>query len=106
MVPSFAIAMQNTPYDWNFTTIAQTGLGGRSINYPRGHILGGSSSLSRSNPVIAIWNIDPFLSLVDGMYYTRGSSDDWDRFASVTKDSGWSWKEIMPYILKVQYSSQ
>ena len=34
------------------------------------------------------------------MVYTRGSSDEFDRFAKVTGDSGWSWKELQPYIMK------
>lgn len=27
--------------------------------------------------------------------------DDYDRWATVTGDAGWSWKNLMPYILKV-----
>lgn len=36
------------------------------------------------------------------MFYTRGSSDDYDRFARVTGDPGWSWDNIQPYIRKVR----
>jgi len=32
------------------------------------------------------------------MFYTRGSSSDFDRFAKVTGDSGWSWNKLQPYI--------
>jgi choline dehydrogenase-like flavoprotein len=35
-------------FDWNYTTIAQTGLNNRTIPYPRGFVLGGSSSISLS----------------------------------------------------------
>lgn len=35
-----------TPWDWNYTTTVQPGLGDRALAYPRGHILGGSSSIS------------------------------------------------------------
>jgi choline dehydrogenase-like flavoprotein len=35
-----------TPYDWNYTVAAQTGLNGRTFPYPRGRLLGGSSSAS------------------------------------------------------------
>ncbi|PPR04284.1 hypothetical protein CVT26_004071 [Gymnopilus dilepis] len=68
-------------YQWNFTTTPQTAAGGRAMNYPRGHILGGSSA-------------------VNGMFYTRGSSADFNRFASFTGDSGWAWNSIFPYFLK------
>ena len=37
----------NTIVDWNFTTTPQIGLGNRSISYPRGRVLGGSSSVSK-----------------------------------------------------------
>ncbi|KAH9475796.1 Pyranose dehydrogenase 1 [Psilocybe cubensis] len=82
IIPSFCVrASPNTPFDWNFTTINQPGLGGRSISYPRGHILGGSSSTNY-------------------MVYTRGPSSDWDRYATISGDQGWSWNSIQPYIKK------
>jgi choline dehydrogenase-like flavoprotein len=37
------------------------------------------------------------------MVYTRGSSDEFDRLANLTGDPGWSWKEILPYILKSEH---
>ncbi|KAG6917039.1 hypothetical protein DXG01_004091 [Tephrocybe rancida] len=72
---------QPSPYEWNYTTVAQSGLGGRSIAYPRGHILGGSSSTN--------W-----------LVYTRGSAEDFDRYAAVTGDQGWSWNKMLPYYKK------
>ncbi|KAF9482078.1 aryl-alcohol oxidase [Pholiota conissans] len=81
MVPTFASSLEKTIYDWNYTTLPGLGMNNRSIDYPRGRILGGSSSHN-------------------AMFYTRGSSDDYDRWARVTCDSGWSWKNVMPYILK------
>ncbi|TFK61170.1 aryl-alcohol-oxidase from pleurotus Eryingii [Pluteus cervinus] len=81
-VPFFcAQATPFTSVDWNFTTVPQTNLNGRSLAYPRGFVLGGSSSVN-------------FLA------YTRGSEDDWDRFASVTGDQGWSWNQILPFFLR------
>ncbi|KAF8199817.1 alcohol oxidase [Mycena galopus ATCC 62051] len=76
-------ATPDTPQDWNFTTTAQTGLDGRSLPYPRGHVLGGSSS-------------------VNGMAYTRGSKDDYDRYARVSGDAGWSWDSLVPYMRKTE----
>ncbi|KAJ7187767.1 alcohol oxidase [Mycena filopes] len=79
IVPFFVSqATPNTPQDWNYTTVPQDGLDGRVIGYPRGHVLGGSSS-------------------VNDMVYTRGTRDDWDRFAAVTGDDGWSWDKLLPY---------
>lgn len=40
-------------------------------------------------------------AIVDGMTYARGAADDYDRWAEVTGDSGWSWNNLLPYFLKV-----
>jgi len=37
---------------------------------------------------------------IDGLFYTRGSSSDYDRLANVTGDEGWSWSSIQPYLRK------
>ncbi|KAJ7919895.1 aryl-alcohol oxidase [Mycena leptocephala] len=68
-------------YDWNYTTVPQPGLNGRNIAIPRGFILGGCTS----------HNV---------MVYTRGSAEDYDRFAAVTGDPGWSWDRLLPYFFK------
>lgn len=81
-IPFMAAHLEpDTAYDWNYTTTPQVGLGGRSIPYPRGYMLGGSSS-------------------VNYLIYNRGSQDDWDRYAAVTGDQGWSWNSMKPYFLK------
>lgn len=47
IVPFFAANLVvNNPFVWNFTTVPQPGLNDRSIIYPRGFILGGTSSIS------------------------------------------------------------
>lgn len=70
-----------TALDWNYTTVPQPGLAGRSIPFPRGHGLGGSS-------------------LVNYLIYTRGSRDDFDRYAEVSDDPGWSWDSMQHYFYK------
>ncbi|KAG6816189.1 hypothetical protein H0H87_008018 [Tephrocybe sp. NHM501043] len=37
---------------------------------------------------------------LDGLAYTRGSSDDYDRYAKLTNDNGWSWNNIQQYLRK------
>ncbi|KAK7052417.1 pyranose dehydrogenase 3 [Favolaschia claudopus] len=68
-------------WSWNYSTTPQPGLNGRAVSYQRAHILGGCSAHN-------------------GMFYTRGSADDFDRYAELTGDSGWSWDSIFPYFLK------
>ncbi|KAJ7629675.1 aryl-alcohol oxidase [Mycena polygramma] len=80
IIPMFPTKLTpNTPFDWNYTTTPQSGFNGRSIDYPRGHMLGGSTS-------------------VNYMAYTRGSSEEWDRYARLSGDPGWSWTNVQKYI--------
>ncbi|KAJ7148659.1 aryl-alcohol oxidase [Mycena crocata] len=83
MVPALVggLFVPGGPYTWNYFTTPQTFANNRAMSYPRGHLLGGTSS-------------------VNGMWYTRGSKDDFDRFARVTGDPGWSWSAIQPYFRK------
>lgn len=38
------------------------------------------------------------------MYYTRGPADDFDKYANLTGDQGWSWNSLQTYIQKVELS--
>lgn len=40
-------------------------------------------------------------TVVDFEIWTRGSEDDYNRFASVSGDQGWSWNNMMQYLKKV-----
>jgi len=75
--------LQPNIYEWNYTTVPQPGLNGRNIGIPRAHILGGCSAHN-------------------GMVYTRNSIDDYNRFAAVTGDPGWSWDRLLPYFFKTE----
>ncbi|KAG2107386.1 aryl-alcohol oxidase-like protein [Suillus discolor] len=74
----------NSAVTWNYTTAPQIGLNNRTIPYPRGYVLGGSSTIN-----FEVW--------------TRGSRDDYNRFANVTCDSGWSWDEMVHYMKKSEH---
>ncbi|KAK1235691.1 hypothetical protein PQX77_001062 [Marasmius sp. AFHP31] len=81
MVPAFCGATVGSEIDWAYVGQGGPAVGNRDIPVPRGFILGGSSS-------------------INCMFYTRGTRDDWDRYADVTGDEGWSWDSIQPYIRK------
>ncbi|KAG7098376.1 hypothetical protein E1B28_000334 [Marasmius oreades] len=82
MIPGRAPQLApNTPFDWNLTTTPQLAINNRSVTVPRGFALGGSSS-------------------INFMGYTRGTADDFNRYASMTGDEGWSWDNVQPYIRK------
>ncbi|MCP3708066.1 GMC family oxidoreductase N-terminal domain-containing protein [Paraburkholderia sp. CNPSo 3274] len=67
----------NPRTDWLYKTAAEKGLNGRSLSYPRGRVLGGSSS-------------------INGMIYMRGQREDYDNWARETGDSAWSWDSVLP----------
>ena len=73
--------IDNPRTDWRFRTEAEAGLNGRSLIYPRGKVLGGSSS-------------------INGMIYMRGQSADYDRWAELTGDPGWRWDAVLPLFKK------
>ncbi|KAF7307847.1 hypothetical protein MKEN_01145000 [Mycena kentingensis (nom. inval.)] len=77
----FGAFLANPMYHWNYTTVPQPGINGRVLGYSRARVLGGCSSHN-------------------AMVYTRGSSDDFDRYARAAGDPGWSWHAMLPYILK------
>ncbi|KAJ7684156.1 GMC oxidoreductase-domain-containing protein [Mycena polygramma] len=74
------ILFPDNPYSWNYTTTPQTGLNGRVVPF--------------SPPLPTRFH------KLDGMAYTRGAAADFDRYAQLTGDPGWSWNEIFPYFLK------
>jgi choline dehydrogenase len=67
----------NPRTDWCFRTQAEEGLGGRSILYARGRVLGGCSS-------------------INAMIYMRGQARDYDEWASLTGDPSWGWERVLP----------
>ena len=77
-VPVGYLYTQNHPRtDWCFKTEAEAGLNGRALNYPRGRVLGGCSS-------------------INGMIYMRGQARDYDLWRQLG-NAGWSWDEVLPY---------
>ncbi len=67
----------NPRTDWLFRTEADPGLAGRALIYPRGKVLGGSSS-------------------INGMIYMRGQAGDYDRWAELSGDASWRWENVLP----------
>jgi len=76
----YLFCMGNPRTDWCFKTEAVAGLGGRALNYPRGKVLGGCSS-------------------INGMINMRGQARDYDQRAKMG-NRGWSWDDILPYFKK------
>jgi choline dehydrogenase len=72
--------MHDPNLDWCYKTEPDPGIAGRSLQWPRGKVLGGSSSLN-------------------GLLYVRGQPEDYDRWAALG-NNGWSFDEVLPYFKK------
>ena len=68
----------NPRTDWLYRTEPDPGLNGRVLRYPRGKVLGGSSS-------------------INGMIYMRGQARDYDAWAAELGDEAWRWDACLPH---------
>jgi choline dehydrogenase-like flavoprotein len=73
----YLFAIGNPRSDWMFKTEPEEGLNGRSLNYPRGKVIGGSSS-------------------INAMIYMRGQAADYDHWRQLGL-SGWGWDDVLPF---------
>ena len=76
----YLFAIGNPRSDWCFKTEAEEGLNGRSLSYPRGKVIGGSSA-------------------INAMVYMRGQSADYDHWRQLGL-TGWGWDDVLPYFKK------
>ncbi|MGN6318811.1 GMC family oxidoreductase [Trinickia sp.] len=72
--------MHDPKLDWCYRTEPDANVAGRQIDWPRGKVLGGSSSLN-------------------GLLYVRGQREDYDRWAALG-NRGWSYADVLPYFKK------
>ncbi len=74
--------MHNPKFDWCFETEPDPGLDGRSLQWPRGKVLGGSSS-------------------INGLLYIRGNRMDYDQWRQLG-NAGWSYDDVLPYFKRAE----
>lgn len=72
--------MHDPRFDWCYRTEPDPNVAGRRIDWPRGKVLGGSSSLN-------------------GLLYVRGQREDYDRWAELG-NRGWRYADVLPYFKK------
>jgi choline dehydrogenase len=72
--------------NWNYETEPEPALNNRRLYWPRGKVLGGSSS-------------------INAMCYSRGHRTDYDDWAAAG-NPGWSWTEVLPYFLRSEDQSR
>jgi choline dehydrogenase len=81
-IPAATVKLFKTRRDWNYATEPQPGAAGRSLYWPRGRMLGGSSAMNHS-------------------MYLRGHRADYDEWAA-RGNSGWSYGEVLPFFKRAE----
>ncbi|HEY1125030.1 MAG TPA: GMC family oxidoreductase N-terminal domain-containing protein [Sphingobium sp.] len=76
----FGKTLNDPKVNWLYETEVDEGSGGRPHKWPKGKVLGGSSSLN-------------------GLLYVRGQSADYDGWRQMGCE-GWSWDDVLPYFKK------
>jgi choline dehydrogenase-like flavoprotein len=78
----YLFAIGNPRSDWMFRTESEPGLNGRSLAYPRGRVVGGSSA-------------------INAMISMRGQAADYDRWRQLGLD-GWGWSDVLPVFKEIE----
>jgi len=78
----FMKLLDHSSLTWGYHAEPDPGTAGRAILYPRGRVLGGSSS-------------------INGLIYVRGQPEDFDHWAQLG-NRGWSWDDVLPYFKKAE----
>ena len=80
-IPAGALHLRANPLvNWNYYTEAEESVANRSLHWPRGKVIGGTSS-------------------INGMLYVRGNPADYDGWAQMGC-RGWSYADVLPYFKK------
>jgi choline dehydrogenase len=86
-IPAALNLLFQSTYDWDFRTVPQERAAGRVIYWPRGRMLGGSSSMN-------------------AMIYIRGNRHDYDTWRDEYGCSGWGYDDLMPYFRRAESNSR
>ncbi len=78
----FMKLLDHPTFTWGYYAEPDPGTAGRAILYPRGRVLGGSSS-------------------INGLIYIRGQPEDFDHWAQLG-NRGWSWDDVFPYFKRAE----
>ncbi|WP_432178538.1 GMC family oxidoreductase [Streptomyces sp. NBC_00063] len=81
-IPAAFPKLFRTPYDWDYSTSKQSALDGRELYWPRGHTLGGSSSMN-------------------AMMWVRGHRDDYDAWGEAAGEE-WSYEQLARFFQRAE----
>ena len=86
-MPAVQSLLFQSTYDWNYRTVPQERAAGRSVYWPRGRTLGGSSS-------------------INAMIYIRGNRYDYNSWRDEYGCEGWGYTDLLPYFLRAEDNSR
>jgi choline dehydrogenase len=86
-IPAAISTLFKSTYDWDYSTVPQSRAADRAIYWPRGRVLGGSSS-------------------INAMIYIRGSRYDFDTWRDEYGCAGWGYTDLLPYFLRAENNSR
>jgi choline dehydrogenase len=86
-MPAAFPSLFKTRWDWNYQTVEQKSLGGRSAYWPRMKAIGGCSSMN-------------------AMIYIRGNPADYDGWRDQHGATGWGFEDVLPYFVKSERNSR
>jgi choline dehydrogenase len=84
--PGLVGLLWRSRYDWAYFTAPQPGLGGRKMHWPRGKLLGGSSSINY-------------------MIYMRGHRANYDQWRDLG-NAGWGYDDVLPYFKRSENNAR
>jgi len=82
----YSQTLKDPKVNWLYSTEPDPGTGGRTHVWPRGKVLGGSSS-------------------INGLLYIRGQDADYDNWRQLGCE-GWAWDDVLPYFLRSQHQER
>jgi len=85
-IPAAFSKLFKTSCDWDYSTVPQPELGGRSLYWPRGKMLGGTSSMN-------------------AQMHVRGNRLDYDEWAALG-NRGWSYDDVLPYFRRAEHNER
>jgi choline dehydrogenase len=86
-IPAAINFLFKSTYDWDYQTVPQDRADGRSVYWPRGRVIGGSSS-------------------INAMIYIRGSRYDYDTWRDEYGCEGWGYADLIPYFIRAEGNSR
>jgi choline dehydrogenase-like flavoprotein len=86
-IPAALNLLFQSVYDWNYHTVPQDRAAGQIVYWPRGRVLGGSSS-------------------INAMIYIRGNKHDYNTWRDEYGCDGWGYTDLLPYFIRAEHNSR